>query len=251
MPVVAAVIAVGAAVGGGITKANAARSAAKKQVQGGREAIASAEAAKEEALATNATALEQSRADLQPYADAGKTALPTLQSNLASLNTLVNDPNAQNDFIQNNPFFNSLAAKAKNDLFANQAARGKVGSGGTAEALQNSLVLLGSDLLNRDIAQKTGVNTQYQNLVDNGQNAATNQAGYTQNTARSDVGTITGTGQNVGNIQQGIGNVRASGAIAEGDARAGIFKDVGNIVGKLGMGGFAGASTANLGGASS
>ena len=72
---------------------------------------------------------------------------------LERLTALTTDPEAQRDFIFNNPFYGAMADEAQRRLLANRAARGKVGSGGTAEALQQSLVRMGSDLLAREVDQ--------------------------------------------------------------------------------------------------
>lgn len=87
---------------------------------------------------------------LSPFQQAGAGQLPGITS-------LVSDPTAQAAFIQQNPFFQSLAGQASSELLANQAARGKVGSGGTAAALQERLLGLGSNLLNQNIAQRMGI----------------------------------------------------------------------------------------------
>jgi len=83
----------------------------------------------------------------KPYVDAGNSTLPGLQK-------LINDPQSQKDFITKNPFYAALADDAQSRVFNNQAAKGRVGSGGTAKALNNELLLLGSDLLSKNIAQR-------------------------------------------------------------------------------------------------
>lgn len=127
--------------------------------------------AQQAALDQQSGALAQIRGDLAPYREAGT-------STVGGLTTLVNDPNAQKDFITANPFYQSLAKDATDRLYANQAAKGKLGSGGTAQALQNSLLLLGNDLLNQDVARK-------QNLVATGANAGALTGTATQNTANN------------------------------------------------------------------
>lgn len=126
--------------GGGIYSAKTGASAAKK-------AAALQVASVNKAIEAQNTALTQATANVQPYLTAGQTTA-------SGLTHLINDPNAQRAFIQNNPFYDALANDAKSKLFANAAAKGKLGSGGTAEALQNSLLLLGSDLLNQSIQQR-------------------------------------------------------------------------------------------------
>ncbi len=141
------------------------------------------------------------RGDLQPFREAG-------QSQLSPLTSLISDPKAQLDFIQGNPFFKVLADDAQNRLFSNQAAKGKVGSGGTAKALQNSLLLLGQDLLNQNINQR-------QNLVNVGGNAAAGQASATQQS-----------GNALSDLITGQGNVRAAGQIGAANARS---EGIGNL----------------------
>ena len=180
--------------------------AQEEQRAAAAKAEAEQRAAQAAAIEANRKAVEQGRADLQPYNAAGQGAIPGLQSGLAGLSDLVTNPQAQKDYITKNPFFGAMADRAKTDLFANNAARGKVGSGGTAEALQNSLLLLGSDLINQNVTQRGNVNTQYQNLVNTGLNAAGGQANLSNAGAGRDVGTITGAGANISNIASNLGS---------------------------------------------
>jgi len=135
--------------------AQASVEAARLQLEGTKLGIAEVKAGR-----------EQARADLSPFRQAGVDALPGLSS-------LIQDPNAQKSFITDNPFFTALADDAQSRLFANQAAKGKIGSGDTPKALQNSLLLLGNDLLNQNISQRF-------NLATLGANAAAGQATATQ-----------------------------------------------------------------------
>lgn len=152
------------------------------------------------AIDANERALSQVRADLQPFKDAGT-------STVSSLKELVNDPKAQANYIQSNPLYKSLADDAENRLLANQAAKGKVGSGGTAEALQNSLLLLGNDLLNQNITQK-------QNLVNTGANAAAQTGTATQNVTNNISGYLTDEG-----------NANAAGTIGAYNAKTGALNN--------------------------
>lgn len=167
---------------------------------------AAEKAAQEQVEATN-KAISEYKTNLSPYQQSGADTV-------GGLTQLVNDPNAQTSFIQNNPFYNSLAEDAKNKLFANRAAKGKVGSGGTAAALQNSLLLLGNDLLNQNITQK-------QNLVNTGFNASNNVSNAVgglltdQGNAKA-AGTIGGYNAMTGAINNGIGTQASLYAIDKG-----------------------------------
>lgn len=177
--------------------ADAARSAGDIQAQATREAT------EEQRRQFDVT-----REDLQPYRQAGRSALP-------GLTDLVTNPQAQRSFIEDNPFFQSLAEDAQNRIFSNQAARGKVGSGETAEALQNSLLLLGSDLLNQNIAQR-------QNLVGMGLGAATRTGQFGAQATSNITDLITS-----GAAARAAGEIGAANAITQG--RQGIIGAGANI----------------------
>lgn len=68
-------------------------------------------------------------------------------------------------YIQNNPLYTSLAADAERRLTAIQAAKGKLGSGGTASALQEQLLGLGTGIVNNQLSN-------LQSQVNTGANAA-------------------------------------------------------------------------------
>lgn len=141
----------------------------------------------DKAIAFQRESRDLARSDLQPFREAG-------QAQLDPLSSLISDPQAQLNFIQNNPFFNSLANDAQSRLFANQAARGKVGSGGTAQALQNSLLLLGQDLLNNNVNQRFNMATMGQNAAA-GQGTMTMQAGNTISDLMTQQGNALAAGQ--------------------------------------------------------
>lgn len=134
----------------------------------------------EKGLATATGTIEEgigtAREDLQPFTEAGTDALGGVQRNLADVESLITDPNAQKDFVQDNPFFKVLADDAKRRIFGNAAARGRVGSGGTAKALQDSLLLLGNDLVGQNVNQRFGVADRNFNLADLGLRGAGGQA---------------------------------------------------------------------------
>lgn len=178
--------------------AKAAKKAAKIQARSAAEAIAFQRESRDLA-----------RADLQPFRQAG-------QDQLSGLSSLISDPQAQLDFVQNNPFFNALASDAQSRLFSNQAARGKVGSGGTAQALQNSLLLLGQDLLNNSINQRM-------NLVTMGQNAAAGQG-----TASIQ------SGNTISDLLTQQGNALAAGQVGAANANTQGIQSLFNLGGTLG-----------------
>lgn len=168
----------------------------KSEAKAARRAQESQRLAQEKAIKTVKAGTEKAREPLDPFATAG---LDTI----ASLTELITNPEAQKDFILNNPFFDLLTEQAERDLLQNQAAAGKVGSGDTAKALQESYVLLGADLVNQSVAQR-------QNLITGiGLPAAFGVSSLeSQETA------------NVANLQVGIGESEAAGDIGSAQARA-------------------------------
>jgi hypothetical protein len=102
------------------------------------------------AIAAQDRGLAAVRSDFQPFVDAGKMALADVQK-------LISDPNAQKEFITNNPFFDSLASNAEKRLLSNQAASGRVGSGSTQKELHNELLMLGNSLLDNTINRRMGL----------------------------------------------------------------------------------------------
>jgi len=127
---------------GGLTgkpQAQAATEAAQIQLEGTKLGIEQIKAGQEQAFGA-----------LAPFQEAGA-------GQLAGLSSLISDPQAQLSFIQDNPFFESMAQGAQSRLFANQAARGKVGTGGTAAALQNELLSIGNQLIGQNINQRMGL----------------------------------------------------------------------------------------------
>lgn len=187
-------------------QADASRGAADAQLQATRESIKFQEEALDKQLDFLTESRDIARGDLEPFREVGSTDLSTLGS-------LVTDPQAQADFITNNPFFDALAEKSTQTLLNNAAARGKVGSGGTAEALQNSILLLGNDLLNQDV-------TRRQNLATLGSNAAAGQATTTQNTANALSAATQNSANAVSDLTIQGGNAQAAGLVGAANARA-------------------------------
>lgn len=243
--------------------ARAARHAADVQAQSGQQSID-----------VQRQLAEQSRQLQEPFRALGVNNISSLQrlvsapnntSILGDIESRINQanpaldrlnalstPQGQADFINNNPFFDSLAQNAQNRIFNNQAARGKLGSGETAAGLRNQLVSMGSDLLSREIGNLQGVSglnsdinnqgitnlfnlfgtrqglrqnniANLLNLVSLGQNAASNQGN-----------TLNSLGVNVGNTLTDIGNAQAAGMVGASNARLqgqqNFFNDLGNFV---------------------
>ena len=220
----------------GITGKSGERAAKKS----GKILSAAAESAQDDIRASESRTLSALRGGasegqrfLTPFTQAGVDQLGSLQQgfddvqgDISGVRGLVTDPNQQASFVQNNPFFTALADDAQRRIFGSQAARGKLGSGGTAEALQNSLLLLGNDLLGQNIQQRQGLiqsglglNQQRQNLTSLGANAASRQAGISENLGINTANTISGNARNIADLKlQGAG-AQASGLVGAAQAR--------------------------------
>lgn len=182
--------------GSAALKAGAATSAAATQA-----------GAVDRATAETKAAGEQAREDVRLFKESGERQLPGIES-------LIGDPEAQKKFVTENPFFTALADEAQRRIFQNQAAKGKVGSGGTAEALQNSILLLGEGLIGRNVAQR-------QRLVDTGAQAA----GRSAEIAR-------GTGRDIAELSLQRGNVEAAGTVGATEAITGGARDIVDLLGQ-------------------
>ena len=124
-------------------------------------------------------ALAQAREDLSPFKTAGVGALNDLRGEINNMPTTadldssqINDfignrtnldanlqsflnPQAQADFLQNDPLYNAMADDTNRRLNAQASAAGKLHSGGTAKALQDNMMLLGRDRVNDRMNQLT------------------------------------------------------------------------------------------------
>lgn len=204
------------------------------QVSLGRQfsGVAGANAALKGAEAQSAAsreALEALRGDLDPFRQLGVEQIAGAQSlasdrdvqnqllssdpNFQQLQSLSTDPQAQIQFLENNPLFESLREQASQDIFANQAARGKLGSTGTEQALQSSFLQLGNQLINQQIGRTQGALTSGQALINEQLNRQLPLLNIGQASAAQ-------TGVGSAELLTGIGNVQAAGGIAAANAQA-------------------------------
>ena len=101
-----------------------------------------------------------------------------------------------------------LASDAQRRIFNQAGASSRGFAGGTAQALQNSIILLGPELLNQNISPRQNLSTAQQNLVSMGGNAAARQGTPTQ-----------ATGTNIANLATGAGNAQAAGIMGSANAQ--------------------------------
>lgn len=195
----------------GTTQAKAAQEAAEAQAGASREALALL------------------RSDLDPFRQLGAEQIPGAQA-LASdrdvqnqllqsspefqqLQALSTDPQAQTDFLGSNPLFASLREQASQDIFANQAARGKLGSTGTEELLQSRFLELGDSLINQQISRTQGALGAREDVI----NQQLNRQLPLLNIGQASAAQV---GAGSSELLTGIGNAQAAGGIAAANAQA-------------------------------
>ncbi|TNG03793.1 MAG: hypothetical protein EP297_00120 [Gammaproteobacteria bacterium] len=130
-----AVIAGGAVIAGSLLSARSQRKAAGKAADAQRQAA-------QESIAVQEAAQKRLEERLKPFEETGLSALPGLSE------AILGPQQSQEERAQSvlsDPFFRALAEDQEQRLLASAAARGKVGSGGTQDALMRNLLLMGSD----------------------------------------------------------------------------------------------------------
>lgn len=202
-----------------VVGAGAAVYSANKQSKAAKSAANTQAASADTGIAVQERADLRARQDLQPFRDAGANAL-------GDLNSLLLNPEAQNDFVANNPFFKSLADDSQRRIFGNAASRGKLGSGGTASALQDRLLQLGTGLVDNQT-------NKLFNLSSLGSNAAARQATNTLGTANG-----------VSNLFTQQGNALAAGQVGSANAKADGLNNL-LTLGTVGLGQYGGGGTSS------
>jgi len=197
-------------------------------------ALRQQEAAGNEAIQLQRDALDQIRADLAPFRDAGAPAANLL---LQTAQQDINPLSAQE--LTSDPFFTSLAKDQEQRLLRQQASLGRVGSGETKDILNRNLLLLGNQFRQQDLQNQLGQQNQLFGQLFNtstlGQNAAAQTGTAAQNTAG-----------NIGGYLTQIANANAANNMAQGQADSAFTGQllgggIGAALGALPGGGGAGA----------
>ena len=208
-----------AAAGGGMTMGNYLTAAqlasglygSYQQGQAAEAAAAAQQAAAQQGITAQQQALQQVRADLSPYTQAGPGALKA-QQDLAGLN----GPQAQQAAIaalQASPQFTAQQQLGEERILANASATGGLRGGNVQAALAQFSPALLADTINQQYSRLGG-------LVQVGQNSA------------AGVGTATlGTANNTSNLLQQQGAAAAGGALAQGRTQLGYLGALTNALG--------------------
>lgn len=182
----------GAAVVGYLGSQQAASTAADAQTSAGN--------------AANATAMSQynqSRADQQPYTQAGYNALGQIQSQLPDLNRSFSMADFQND-----PGYQFRMDQGNKAIQRSAAAKGLLNSGQTLQSLDSYSQGLASNEYNNAYSRFNNDRTQRYNKL-------ASLAGLGQTGVQSTVNSGTNAANNISNNQIGIGNAQAASAIGQ------------------------------------
>lgn len=197
---------------------------ANKQAKAAQQAANTQAAASREATQIQKDMYDQTRADLMPYADAGKTSLAQLMGQMGP-DGYFNQTYTGQD-IYSDPSYQFRLQQGQDAIQSSAAARGGLLSGATLKALQG----YGQDMAsqeysnayNRFNADQTNQYNRLSNLVGLGQNAAAQQGNAGMQTAQA-----------VANNTMAGANAQAAGQIAAGNRTAnnfGALLGVGNMV---------------------
>ena len=217
---------VGSAISGG-RQANAAEEAARLQANAATEAARLQAQSTEQQIAAQQAAAAQQRQDLQPYAHFGQSFMDPTQAAVANLQSLYTDPTS----IMQNPMFQAIQAQNQQDIMQNAAVRGRLGTGGTQQHLQDAALRTGFDVLNQERSAQLQNIAALQGLVGMGQNAAASQGAGALQTGANIANTMqTGTA-NQANLTTDAAAALAAGEIGQANA---FSNAVGGVVGGIG-----------------
>lgn len=201
------------AVAGGLIASNGAKKAANTQAQAATDSNAAALQAQRESIAFQQKQADQARADNEPWRVAGANALSQLA--------------ASKDFtgadLQNEPGYQFGLNQGMKGLTNSAAARGGLLSGAALKAASQYNqdyagtkydAAFGRDAINKNrLASLAGV----------GQTAASSNASSAMQLGANAGSTINATGNTIAQNALGVGNVRASSYLAQGNALTGAL----------------------------
>lgn len=179
-----------------------------------------AEQAAREGVAGQQRGLEAIREDLAPFTEVGREAANLLLSSVFA--PTEQDPQE----VLQNPFFQALAQQQEQDVLQQRAALGLAGSGGTADALQRNLLLLGNEIQQQNLNNALQENqlrfNQLLGITGLGQASAAQTGAAAQQTA------------------QNIGSLQGVSPLARAQQQAQLTGQIGQIGGAI-LGGPAGS----------
>ena len=209
---------------GFVGKALGSITGSNQQAKAAKQAANTQAAATREASAYQKEMYDQTRKDLMPYADAGKTSLDQLMGQMGP-DGYFSQTYAGQD-IYNDPSYQFRLQQGQDAIQSSAAARGGLLSGATLKALQG----YGQDMAsqeyqnayNRFNADQTNQYNRLSNIIGLGQNAAAQQGNAGMQTAQA-----------VANNTMAGANAQAAGIIAAGNARANTFNSLLGVAGAV------------------
>lgn len=156
-------------------------------------AVGAQQTAAERAIEEQRRASEQGLGFLEPFAAVGQRGVDE--------SGFLADPQAQFDFLQDNPLFQLALENANQSTLSSAASSGRLSAGDTLERLSNNVLLSSQPLIDRQRQDIFG-------LLNIGQGVATSQAN-----------TALGVGSNISNLFTDIGAVQAGGIVGSENAR--------------------------------
>ena len=176
----------------GKNAADAAKNASRTQAQ-----------AMDKAIHLQRETRDLAREDLAPFRDFGAGQINPLLELLT--------PQGQTNYVQANPLFEAALDSVNKATMANQAARGKLGSGGTLAALQNNYMSTAMPFINSQ------------------QNALFNAVNMGQSSAAGQANTAMNTGNQVSALLGNAGDAQAAGIIGANNAWQQAYNNAANF----------------------
>lgn len=209
---------------GFVGKALGSITGSNQQAKAAKQAANTQAAATREASAYQKEMYDQTRKDLMPYADAGKTSLAQLMGQMGP-DGYFNQTYTGQD-IYSDPSYQFRLQQGQDAIQSSAAARGGLLSGATLKALQG----YGQDMAsqeyqnayNRFNADQTNQYNRLSNLVGIGQNASAQQGNFGAQTAQA-----------IANNTMAGGDARAAGIIGNANAKAQRDQAWGQTIGGL------------------
>ena len=190
-------------ISGAIALGGALLSSSQSSSAAGDSADAQVEAARL-AIQEQQRSSQQGLSFLDPFAQVG-------QRGIEESGFLAN-PQAQFDFLQNNPLFQMSLDNANRVTQASAASRGRLNAGDTLQQLSNNTLLSASPLIDRQ-RQDIG------NLLNLGTGIAQTQAN-----------TAIGAGSNISNLLTDIGAAQAGGLVGQANVRGQGISDIASLL---------------------
>lgn len=193
-----------------------------------RAALAQAEATKEAtamAVGEQREAREQARADLDPFRLFGQGFMGTASDAITGSQELFNNPMS----IMQNPMFQAIQEDTRRRVMQNAAVGGRLGTGGTVEALETSALRTGFDVLNSE--RNTMLNNArfMADIVGMGQNAAAGQGSASLDSGTNISNAISQGNQVAGNLATSAANAKAAGIVGAANAQQQGFMNIADL----------------------